>query len=832
MRAPAALIALPLLVGSAIGVALGDSADRWLPLGAACGAVLSALSACAWLAEGFTAGVVAAVATGCVLGGLSLGIGAARDVYRPPLLDWFDARPADTRDDPAIVQGRLREDASMSAAGVSMVVDVRCGDFRPCDRSTRAHGRFRMGVRLNVGGVAPAARLGDWRAGREIRVPALLRRPASFGDPGVPNEDRALARRGIALVGSVKSAALVEVTARGGVLDEAAGAARAWARRQLARHVGRWSAESGAIASAILIGDRSGLSEEDERRLQKAGTYHVIAISGGNIAILTALLLFGLGRIGIPPAPSAAAVIALLLFYSEVAGGGASVSRAVAAACVFLAARMLDHRGPPLNALAVAGVAAMAASPLAVFDAGFVLSFGATLGILLGVPRVLGARESRGRGRIRRVTRHAAAAFAGLFAATVCAELALVPASATLFSRVTIAGLILNFVAIPFMTVAQVASLAALGMDPLADAIANACGRVAHLAASGLVGSARLVDVAPWLSVEVARPAWWVIAAYYTSCAAVFASSRRVLRAGACGIGFTAAAIVISPAAASRDHVSPPAPGTLRVVFLDVGQGDATIAILPDGRAMLVDAGGLPGAAFDVGDRVVAPSLRALGVRRLGALVVTHGDPDHIGGAPAALRHFLPRAIWEGVPVPPHARLRDLAALASGALASWRTVQAGDREIAGGVTVTVLHPPPPDWERQRVRNDDSVVLELRIGGVSIVLPGDVGQEGEALVIPRLAPGAVVILKAPHHGSATSSTPAFIQAAHPSAVVFSAGRGNRFGHPAPGVVSRYRQSGALVFRTDEDGAIAADTDGRRVTMSTWSGRRVAIALSAR
>ena len=223
--------------------------------------------------------------------------------------------------------------------------------------------------------------------------------------------------------------------------------------------------------------------------------------------------------------------------------------------------------------------------------------------------------------------------------------------------------------------------------------------------------------------------------------------------------------------------------------------------------------------------RVVTPALLALGARSIDVLVVTHGDPDHIGGAAAVLRHFSPRHIWEGIPVPPHPGLRDLSAAAMRSGIVWRSVQAADHETTGGVDVRVLHPPIPDWERQRVRNEDSIVLEIRFGDVSIVLPGDIGREAEQLMTPRLATAPVTIVKAPHHGSATSSTQPFIDALHPSAVVFSAGRGNRFGHPAPAVVARYIAANCVIFRTDQDGAIVLDTDGRVVEITTWLGRRV-------
>jgi len=512
------------------------------------------------------------------------------------------------------------------------------------------------------------------------------------------------------------------------------------------------------------------------------------------------------------------------------------VSRAVVAAVIVLGGRLLDHRGPPLNALAVAAIGALAAAPLSSCDPGFLLSFGATLGILLGAPAVVSllparARRSQAAGGTfslrsssARLGAGAVRGLAALLAATVCAEAALAPLAASLFSRVTFAGLILNFAAIPLMTIEQLSSMAVLVAAAAAPALAPVFGYAADRSAAALVGCARLVDVAPWLAVDVAPPAWWVAALYYglVGAALVWRQRRGLLlcaAAAVCGL------IVASPPRAARDRVPPARPGMLRVAFLDVGQGDATLVLLPDGTTLLVDAGGLPGSAFDVGERVVTPALRAFGVRRLEALTLTHGDPDHIGGAPAAVRHFAPRAIWQGIPVPRHEGLRAIEAAAASARAWLRFVRTGDVDRHGPVELRVLHPAPAEWERQRVRNDDSIVLEIRMGRVSIVLPGDIGLEGERAVAPALAPGRLAVLKAPHHGSATSSSPPLLAALDPAAVIFSAGAGNRFGHPAPSVLDRYRRLGAAIFRTDQDGAVVIDTDGHSLCISSWSGRRV-------
>jgi competence protein ComEC len=315
---------------------------------------------------------------------------------------------------------------------------------------------------------------------------------------------------------------------------------------------------------------------------------------------------------------------------------------------------------------------------------------------------------------------------------------------------------------------------------------------------------------------------WWLTAAYYAALAGVLA--RRATRFWAMCSMLAAALLLTGPRFTARDFV-PRSRLPLRVVVFDVGQGDATVVSLPGGTAMLVDTGGLAllsagadgpePAGFDVGERVVVPALRALGITRLESVVITHGDPDHLMGAPGIVRHLPPHSIWEGVPVPPHAGLQRLAAWAIERGASWRRVQAGDVERFGDVELRVLHPPPPDWERQRVRNEDSVVLELRLGSVSLVLPGDIGREGEGAILPRLEPGRLVVLKAPHHGSATSSTSELLAALRPAAVIFSCGRNNRFGHPHPAVVQRYRAIGSAIFSTAEDGAVFVETDGRAV-----------------
>ena len=805
---PAAVPAIGVLLGAALGaLATVSSVIPALVL-----MVVAAGVAPVAFAHRRSVVLVAATAAVFFSASWALSIRATSDAHRPPLRALLGPAVGPGAA-PVVLEGRLSEDAAVAERGVTLAVEV--SRVERGGRALAATG----GVRLTVAGALGVEAAGEWRAGRVVRLPALLRDAGRYLDPGVPDARLALARKGVAVVGSVKSGALVEVSARGTWLAEAAAAVRAHARDAVGRHVGRRNPQSGAIVTAILIGDRVGLDPDLQRRLQEAGTYHVIAISGGNIAILAGLLLWLLRTAGAGRRSGGVITMALLAAYAVVVGGGASVVRATAMAIVYLLARQADLRGSPLNALAVACALILLAAPDSVADVAFWLTFGATLGIMVG----LGSARLPRSWWLR--------APAGLLLTSLSAELALFPVGALVFSRVTFAGLVLNFAAIPLMSVAQVAGMLVVALSRVWPPAADLCGLVAHLGAAGLVGSAGLLEFAPWLSYRLPPPHWTAMAGYYAGWAVWLAARgagtnagrarrwRRHLRAaGAAAVLACGAWILVEPATL----LAPGVAGRLRVTTLDVGHGDAILVQLPDRRSVLVDtAGSLTGSAFDIGGRVVAPALWALGTRRLDVLVLTHGDPDHAGGAAAVIRDFRPREVWEGTPMPNLPVMQALRRQADAAGAAWRVRRAGDVVRLGDVALVVHHPPPPDWERRRVRNDDSMVIELVYGGVSVVLAGDIGVDVERALTPRFGVAALRVLKIPHHGSATSSSPQFLQALRPQAAILTAGVNTSVKDE---VLRRYADIGATVYRTDLHGAVTVDTDGRRLTVSTFTGAR--------
>jgi competence protein ComEC len=563
----------------------------------------------------------------------------------------------------------------------------------------------------------------------------------------------------------------------------------------------------------VLIGDRTGLPDDIRDRLQAAGTYHVIAISGGNIAILVAIALAAFGLAGVRGRAAALLAIAVLLAYAQVVTAGPSVWRATLMAVLYLAARALDHGSPSWHVASVAAGLMVIVHPLDVRDPGFILTFGATAALLEGARR----------GRAASAARPVVAWVLASIAASLATEAALLPVSAQAFSRVTSAGLVLNLVAVPLMGIVQAAGMVVVAGDRL-DWFASAAGWTAHLAAAALVDSARLVDRARWLAVRTPPPGAFLVLAYYGALATLLLARRRTRRmTGAAGLAVITLAIVsgATPSAIlARWRAAP----TLRLTVFDVGQAEAMLLQTPDGRSLLVDTGGSPfgGGAFDIGARVIAPALWARGVSHLDALLVTHGDPDHLGGARSTVRDFDPLALWEGVLVPPHLPMQQMRDAARDERIPLVSLRSGTTWTSGGVRITVLHPQEPDWERQRVRNDDSVVLDVRYGDAAFLLTGDISADVERTLLPHLGPSRLRVLKVGHHGSRTSTSRELLEQWRPQVALISAGRGNTFGHPTGEVLRRLGSIGATVLRTDRHGQITVETDGRTLTVTTFTG----------
>jgi competence protein ComEC len=278
-----------------------------------------------------------------------------------------------------------------------------------------------------------------------------------------------------------------------------------------------------------------------------------------------------------------------------------------------------------------------------------------------------------------------------------------------------------------------------------------------------------------------------------------------------------------------------PPDGRLRVIVLDVGQGDAIVVETPDGQTLLVDAGGGGRWRLDAGERVVAPVLWNRGALRLAAAVITHDDQDHAGGMRAIRRLFRIGEAWTA------AGLRGTSRVVGGVRLTGLPAMGGVIDLHGDPEMAPEpadapsapgHPgrsskySPRSPAGSRGRNDDALALRVDYGVVSFLLASDITAVTEARLLAAGTPLAATVLKVAHHGSRGSSTPEFLRAVGPRVAVVSVGARNPYGHPSPETLARLDTVDASVYRTDRDGAVILETDGRALAVRGWASGRTA------
>jgi competence protein ComEC len=573
---------------------------------------------------------------------------------------------------------------------------------------------------------------------------------------------------------------------------------------------------------ALLIGDTSLFEEEQSQAYRHVGAGHLLAVSGLQVTLLagvlvrlvtTLFLLTGPGRRG--RGAGIAAALALLGVWGFVALCGAppSAVRAAIMASAVVGAGALGRRALLEDALAAAGLVTVVAAPSAVLDAGFLLSYAAVLGLVATSAKTAPIGDDDG-GTVLGTLRDTAIT-------SVVAGLVTLPLSAWLFAQLAPAGLVANIVLVPVASLLQLPALlgGALGAAFDLDALSFLGGQAALLLEALVFG---LADLLPGVRTIDAPPAW--LAGVLTTSAALAAAlllARRRL----------AAVVVVVVAAGGVGIAGARLPAGLRVTFLPVGQGDAAVVELPDGTVFVVDGGGRvplePGldaagraeVLAEPGRRVVVPYLLRRGIERVDVLVLSHAHPDHAGGLHAVVDALPVDALWwAGDPGAVGPLVRPLVTRV-GTERVTSTPGLLGRHTFGDVVVDVLAPAPEEGGAtypELHANDNSLVLRFCLGQTCVLLPGDLERFGEELLLASARDRVVAdVVKAPHHGSATSSTPAFVAATGATDVVFCTGRDNHFGFPAPDIVKRWATAGAQVWDTARHGEVTFVLDGTRV-----------------
>lgn len=543
----------------------------------------------------------------------------------------------------------------------------------------------------------------------------------------------------------------------------------------------------GAIFEALLLGERGRLSESMTRSLQDAGIYHLFAISGAHIAIFSFLLFSFFKAIRFSTRFSYTLLIVFLLFYVLLVEGRPSVLRATIMTVAFLLGKLLWRDVNLINTISFSAFFLLFANPSSLFTTGFQLTFAATLSILLFYPKLIH--------KLPRLPLRVSE----IFALSLTAQLGVLPVVAHAFNRVTFSGLVLNFAAIPLVALIMAIGYIFLPLSLLSAFAADILAKLASVFIHILLDVSHLHDHAGFLSSRVPTPHDWTICGYFLFLGFFLLPVRHKNQRLMTTVGFLLFLVVL---------VTYPFPAhskNLKLTLIDVGQGESILVEFPGTTKMLIDGGGTPEDQYDIGEYVVSPFLWKRGIKTIHYLVLTHPHPDHVNGLKAVARNFKVHEYWEGYSVlayEPYARF--LETLPS-SLTRKRMFRDSEETIAG-VRVQVFHPPKKDPFVALVHNDYSLVMKISHGQNSFLLTGDIGKEVEETLLRHKFDLQSRILKSPHHGSNSSSSPEFLRAVAPEIVVISVGSGNRYGLPNEDVLARYARVGASVYRTDIHGAV--------------------------
>jgi competence protein ComEC len=424
---------------------------------------------------------------------------------------------------------------------------------------------------------------------------------------------------------------------------------------------------------------------------------------------------------------------------------------------------------------------------------------------------------------------------------SACIQWGMMPMLAQTFHRVALAGPLSNIPAVLLTGLIVPLGFLALAMTFVWTRLALWLAAVLNACVGILLACVQWFGRWPRLSYRIPGPSTWLVISFFAALACLGALSRAESRRRAGrfarrqfapivrGSEWIAAGALaaLTLLVATHPFAADLARGKLELTVLDVGQGDSLFAAFPDGRTMLIDGGGLAGSEWingyrsgpDIGEEVVAPYLWSRGLKTVDVVALSHGDHDHLDGLHSVLEDFRVKELWIGRDDNRRA-VQDLLDQAHAHGVSVIHATAGTRFNWGGSDDEILWPADPE-AAEKATNNNSMVIRLGDGQIHFLLTGDIEKAAEAAIVGENLPMTADFLKVPHHGSKTSSTEEFLTAVAPRYAVASVGEGNPFGHPAQPVVDRYTSDGIRFLRTDRDGAVTGLTDGRTLSVTTFT-----------
>jgi competence protein ComEC len=606
------------------------------------------------------------------------------------------------------------------------------------------------------------------------------------GLEALPDHERSLRSRGVHA--QLRTDQLVDTgLVRGGVAGIVDGL-RARAQAALGEGV---PSQQAALLRGMALGDDAGLPDRVRDEFRASGLSHLVAASGQNVMLLAALVLALCAVAGLGLHARLALVLAMIAIYVPLAGAGPSIQRAGVMGAATVVAVLASRPAARWHALLLAAAVTLTLNPRAIEDVGWQLSFAAVVAILLMATRLRDGLANHG----------LPSGLAEATALTGAATLGTAPLIAAHFGQASLVSLPANVAAAPAVAPTMWLGMAAAAIGQVSPVLAAPFTALAGFPAAYVMWVAHVASGVPGAQATV--PVAMVGVACLLAMLAIAGRRARPLAAAA-----LAAAIAIAVVVPRSQAGAATTPAGLRITFLDVGQGDATL-IQRREAAILFDTGPPDGP--------ILARLRRAGVRRLDLLAVTHAQDDHDGGAAAVLRSMPVGIVLDG-----RDGVRDGAGARMAAEARRRRIRlvvprAGQTLQVGGVTIRVLWPEaaPALREPGADPNQRAIVAEAAADSVRVLLTAD----AESDVLGHLDLEPVDLLKVSHHGSADPGLPAVLARLRPRLAAIEVGRNNRYGHPAASTVRALASAGAALVRTDRDGSIRVEPAGGELRIHT-------------